>query len=139
MQINHSQRKNLLLALIAFNIFISLGHYIHNIIFLPHYHEPAWITPSLIDSVWFIMTPFSVIGYLMYLKGRTKLAYWLIYIYCFLSLLVLGHYIVTPIGMLSATIHLIIFAEAFAAVVLAVSVFWLQKSSVIIESAMSDS
>lgn len=138
MQIDRAKRQNLLLSLIAFNIIVSLGHYIHNIVFLPQYHEPVWITPSLIDAAWFVMTPFSCIGYFMYLRNRTKFAYWLIYIYCILSLFVLGHYIVTPIRLLSVTIHSIVLAEAIAAIVLALYVFALQKSSVNAEAAMSD-
>ncbi|NES19134.1 MAG: hypothetical protein F6K41_09415 [Symploca sp. SIO3E6] len=138
MQTSPSKQNIVLLLLIILNIIVSLGHYIHNMMFLPQYYEPDWITPSLIDTLWFVMTPFSCIGYLLYLRGSLKLGYLLIYIYCFLSLLVLGHYVMTPIGMLSLTINLVILAEAIAAVILALYTFWLQKSSAIIESTMSD-
>jgi hypothetical protein len=122
MQMSHSERKNWLLMLIFLNICISLGHYIHNILLLPEYHEPSWITPVLIDSLWFVMTPFSCIGYVMFSKSKLSLAYALLYVYSGLSLLVLGHYLIAPIWILSLSINLVIFAAA----ILAMYVFWLQ-------------
>ncbi len=127
MKIEHPQRKSCLLALIILNILVSLGHYIHNIVFLPHYHEPTWITPALIDSLWFVMTPLSGIGYVLYTQEKFKLAYRWLYSYCAFSLLVLGHYVITPIWTLSITINLVIFSEAFAAMVLGFYIFWLQR------------
>lgn len=126
MKIEHSQRKSWLLALIILNILVSLGHYIHNIVFLPHYHEPTWITPALIDSLWFVMTPLSGIGYVLYMQEKFKLAYRWLYGYCAFSLLVLGHYVITPIWTLSLTINLVIFSEAIAAILLGFYIFWLQ-------------
>ncbi len=120
MEIEYTQRKKWLLALILLNILVSLGHYIHNIIFLPQYHEPAWITPALIDSLWFVMTPLSGIGYILYSQGKFKLGLACLYSYCGMSLLVLGHYAIAPIWTLSLTINLVIFSEAIAAIFLAV-------------------
>jgi hypothetical protein len=119
MEIEDIQRKKWLLALILLNILVSLGHYIHNIIFLPQYHEPAWITPALIDSLWFVMTPLSGIGYILYSQGKFKLGLACLYGYCGMSLLVLGHYAIAPIWTLSLTINLVIFSEAIAAILLA--------------------
>lgn len=116
-----------LLILIAINILVSLGHYVHNMVFLPQYHEPAWITPALIDSLWLVMTPLGVIGYGLYRRGYGRWGYGLLYFYCGLSLLVLGHYVITPIASLSLTIHLVILAEALVAAMLAVYVAYLQK------------
>ena len=129
MQIEHHQRKNYLLSLIILNILVSLGHYIHNIVFLPHYHEPAWITPVLIDSLWFVMTPLSGIGYFLYTQGKLQLACKWLYSYCAFSLLVLGHYVITPIWTLSLTINLVIFSEAIAAMLLGFYIFWFQRIS----------
>ncbi len=128
MQLSHSERKNWLLMLIFINICVSLGHYIHNIFFLPEYHEPSWITPVLIDSFWFVMTPFSCLGYVMFSKSKLFPAYALLYVYSGLSLLVLGHYLVTPILTLSLSINMVIFAETITAAILAVYVFWLQMN-----------
>lgn len=124
---SHAKQKTWLLILVLLNIFVSLGHYVHNIIFLPDYHEPLWITPALIDSLWLVMTPFSCIGYWMFIKNKARLSYLLFYVYCGLSLLVLGHYWITPIGKLSLFINVVIFSEAIAAVVLATYIFWLQR------------
>jgi hypothetical protein len=126
---SYTSQKTWLLMLVLLNIFVSLGHYVHNIIFLPDYHEPLWITPALIDSLWFIMTPFSCVGYWMFFRNKTQLSYVLFYVYCSLSLLVLGHYWVTPIWTLSLFINVVIFSEAIAAVILATYIFWLQRQS----------
>ena len=129
MKIQLSQHKKWVLLMVILNISVSLFHYIHNIVFLPHYHEPAWITPSLIDSVWLIMTPFSCIGYLMLQRNKTQIAYILFYIYCGLSSLVLGHYLVTPIWTLSFTINFIIWLEFIMAVIFAGYIIFLQRYS----------
>jgi hypothetical protein len=125
-KMNRFDQKTWLLILIVLNLVVSLGHYVHNIVFLPEYHEPGWITPAVIDSLWFVMTPFSGIGYVMFSRGKLPLAYTLLYVYCGLSLLVLGHYWLTPIWTLSPVINAVIFSEAIAAIVLAGYALWLQ-------------
>ena len=125
---NYSQKKWLSIA-IALNIIISLGHYLHNMAFLPEYREPSWITPALIDSLWLAMTPFSILGYVFFCRNRLLLSYSFLYLYCGLSLLVLGHYAITPIWTLSLEINAIIWAEAIAALILAAYTFSLQRRS----------
>lgn len=116
-----------LLWLLIINILISIAHYIHNIVFLPEYHEPVWITPTLIDSLWFVMTPFGLVGYWLYCRGKLQAAKTSLLIYCGLSVLVLGHYVITPMWTLSLTINLVIWAEAIAASILAVYVYSFPK------------
>jgi hypothetical protein len=41
MLMSRSNQERWLLMLIVLNIFVSLGHYVHNIVFLPEYHEPG--------------------------------------------------------------------------------------------------
>ncbi len=123
-------RKRWLLLLIAIDILVSLGHYAHNIAFLPEYREPVWITPMLIDALWFVMTPFACVGYAMFARHQVPLAYVLIYIYCGLSLLVLGHYLITPPWTLSPTINGAIALEAIGAAILAIYTVWLQMQGV---------
>jgi hypothetical protein len=125
---NKSKESNWLLFLIIINVLVSIGHYVHNIIFLPQYHEAMWVTPILIDSFWFVMTPFSCIGYVMYCKGNFSRAYFSLYTYCFFSLFVLGHYLVTPIQTLSVTINIVILSEAIAAVALALYTLRIQTT-----------
>ncbi|NEO82968.1 MAG: hypothetical protein F6J87_01715 [Spirulina sp. SIO3F2] len=116
-----------LLWFLAINVLVSIAHYIHNMVFLPEYHEPAWITPTLIDSLWFVMTPFGLVGYWLYCRGKLQAAKTSLFVYCALSSLVLGHYVITPIWTLSLTINLMIWAEAIAASILSVYVYSFPK------------
>ena len=75
------------------------------------------------------MTPFSCIGYLMLQRNKTQIAYILFYIYCGLSSLVLGHYLVTPIWTLSLTINFIIWLEFLMALAFAGYILFLQRYS----------
>ncbi|MBW4470275.1 MAG: hypothetical protein KME45_07700 [Stenomitos rutilans HA7619-LM2] len=54
------------------------------------------------------------------------MAFALLYVYCGLSLLVLGHYWITPLWMLSPMINVIILSEAIVATMLASYARWLQ-------------
>jgi|ERR1044072_3431222 hypothetical protein len=121
--------KQWLLVLLAVNIGASLLHYVDNIVFFHAYPEPHWISPRIIDAFWFVMTPFAVLGYVLYGKGLRTYSYLCLYLYSLMSLLVLGHYRYGSMWEMSLKINLLIFAEAFAAFALIAYTTWLQFRS----------
>jgi hypothetical protein len=68
------------------------------------------------------MIPFGVVGYWLYVAHRHKLSYYLLYIYCLLNLVVLGHYLPSRLrgGFwdYDLKIHFLIWLEAFTALAL---------------------
>jgi hypothetical protein len=118
--------KRCLLVLIVINIGTSILHYVDNILFFHTYPEPHWINPQIIDAFWFVMTPFAVLGYVLYSKGLRRYSYLCLYLYALMSLLVLGHYRYGSMWEMSIKINLLIFMEAIAAVALIAYSMWLQ-------------
>jgi hypothetical protein len=118
--------KRSLLVLLLINIGTSIFHYVHNILFFHNYPEPHWINPQIIVAFWFVMTPFALLGYLLYSKGLLRHSYLCLYLYALMSLLVLGHYRYGSIWEMSMKMNLLIFIEAIAAVALIAYTMWLQ-------------
>lgn len=101
--------------LVWFNIFTTILHYVDNILFFAHYPEPTWLNPTLVDAFWFVMTPFALLA--LWLIKHQRLYWGLVsmVLYCLMSLLVLGHYLI-PREHISLKIHAFIWLEAFAAI-----------------------
>ncbi len=110
--------KRWLLVLLVINISTSILHYVDNILFFHVYPEPHWINPQIIDLFWFVMTPFAVLGYILYSKGLRRHSYLCLYLYALMSLLVLGHYRYGSMWEMSPKMNLLIVIEAIAAVAL---------------------
>jgi hypothetical protein len=123
---NISGRKRILLTLLAANIVTSILHYVDNVVFFRHYPEPTWLSPHFVDMAWFVMTPFGVAGYLLFLRGRRTAAFACLYLYAVMGLLVLGHYLIAPPWQVCFKINLFILAEAIAALLLGVVTAGLQ-------------
>ena len=104
--------------LVVANIAASIIHYADNLLFLEEYPEPEWIELHQIDSFWFFMTPFAILGYLAIRKGALRRGSLLLCAYALMSLLVLGHYLYAPFVSISPKIHLFIFLEAAMALLL---------------------
>ncbi len=123
---DHSGYRRILLTLVLANVITSILHYLDNVLFFQHYPEPTWLNPHLVDMAWFVMTPFGVAGYMLFLRGRSAVAFVCLYLYALMSLLVLGHYLIAPPWRVSFKINVFIIAEAIAALLLATFTTWLQ-------------
>ncbi|MCC9655268.1 hypothetical protein [Rhodopirellula halodulae] len=64
------------------------------------------------------MTPFAIAGYWYYTQNWADLGKWALVIYSVMSMLVLGHYLITPPWDVSLKINAFILLETLAAVVL---------------------
>jgi len=107
--------------LVWFNIFTTILHYVDNILFFEHYPEPTWLNPTLVDAFWFVMTPFAFLGLWLIKRNRLQLGLVSMLLYCLMSLLVLGHYLI-PSEHISLKIHAFIWLETLAAIGLLVYV-----------------
>ena len=90
-----SRSKGILWILVA-NIVTSILHYVDNVLNFDHYPEPTWLNPHLIDMAWFVMTPFGIVGYLLFVRGYRSSAFACLLLYSIMNSLVLGHYLIAP-------------------------------------------
>jgi hypothetical protein len=120
------------------NVVATLLHYVDNIIHLHEYPDLPTTQASDIALFFFVMMPLGVTGYWLYVKYRHKLSYYMLYAYCLLNMVVLGHY--TPSRLrdgfwgYSLKIHAFIWLEAITAIVLLAYVvklhrFWARSIS----------
>lgn len=123
---SHQQRQTLLLVLLIVNIILSILHYTDNLIHFDAYPEPDWFSPYLTDSIWWVMTPLGIAGFLFYRKEMFRKAYIGLYGYALLSQLTLGHYVVAPIWELSLKMNSLILLEAWAAIPIVGFTLWSQ-------------
>jgi hypothetical protein len=108
--------------LVSVTLAASILHYVDNIVFFDGYPEPAWITPHFIDAFWFVMTPFGVVGWLLWRQGVRGLSLFCLLSYGIMNLLTLGHYLYAPPWELPFRINAFILLEAFAAMGLIITV-----------------
>ena len=128
--IKRGREKEWLSILFAVNVVAILFHYVDNILYLKAYPDLPTTTAANIESFWFVMIPFGVAGYQLYLYGKRTLAYYAFYIYCLLNIAVLGHYLRAPFSTISFKVHLFIILETVTTVGLAAYVarmHWLTR------------
>lgn len=113
-----------LLPLVALHVGASIVHYVDNVRAWHHYPEPGWLSPALTDGFWFVLTPLAVAGLLLARRGRRRWAYPCLYAHGLGGLLVLGHYLVTPIARVSWRANATILPEALAAALLLGYLAW---------------
>ena len=118
-------QRGLLLMLIVC-IVTSILHYVDNVIFFDQYPEPTWFNPSLVDMLWFVMTPIGIAGYMLWQRGNLSVAFGLLYLYSAMGQLTLGHYFYAPIWELSWKMNGLILLESFTALIFGIYLVWLQ-------------
>lgn len=118
--LNQLVRKDLrpLFVLLVVNVVMSIFHYVDNICNFSDYPEPSWLDPCVVDMFWFLMTPFAVLGYWYHSQRWTTLATGSLVSYSLMSMLVLGHYLISPPWEVSFKINAFILLEATAAALL---------------------
>lgn len=123
-----------LLALLVICVVTSILHYVDNIVFFDQYPEPTWFNPSLVDLLWFVMTPIGIAGYLLWQRGRRSLALGLLYLYVVMGQLTLGHYFYAPIWDLTWKMNGLILLESITALIFGAYLLWLQIRTAPVDS-----
>jgi hypothetical protein len=116
------QNNRLLSILFISNVVATLLHYGDNILNLHEYPDLPTARASSIVLFFIVMIPFGVVGYWLYVISRHKLSYYLLYVYCLLNLVVLGHYLPSRLRAgfwgYDLKIHFLIWLEALTALAL---------------------
>ena len=116
-----------LFALISINVVASVLHYVHYFVYFRAYTTHAdWLSPPRVDLVWFLITVVGVTGYLLFKRHRYPWSFLLLYVYGFLSLGALGHYVLAPMAAHTFSMNLLIWSQTLAAAALLIYVIWLQ-------------
>lgn len=115
-----------LLAMLVVCIVTSILHYVDNVLFFDQYPEPTWFNPSLVDILWFVMTPLGITGYIFWQQRRRSLAFGLLYLYVVMGQLTLGHYFYAPIWELTWKMNGLILLESLTALIFGAYLVWLQ-------------
>jgi hypothetical protein len=114
--------NRLLSVLFISNVVATLLHYGDNILNLHEYPDLPTAQASSIVLFFMVMIPFGVVGYWLYVISRHKLSYYLLYVYCLLNLVVLGHYLPSRLRAgfwgYDLKIHFLIWLEALTALAL---------------------
>ena len=117
-------------VLVTVNLLVSALHFGDNMLHFREYPEPAWITGRhVVDLLWFAISPVLLGGWWLARQGRRAAAVSALWVYCVLSLFVLGHYLYADPSELSFRINVLIIAEAAAAATLLILTPFLVPSS----------
>jgi polyferredoxin len=117
-------RQIILLGILAFNLVSTFFHFTDNALFLDQYPGPDWFTPASVWIAWFIMAPFALLGYWLYVKQQFWAAYCCLGFYSITGLSSLGHYLFPAIEPLSFKMHSLIWSDAIAGATLAGFILW---------------
>jgi len=123
-------RNAILTTLVAGNVLASGLHFGDNALRFAEYPEPTWITgPIVVDSLWLLITPLLLAGWVAARRGRRWPAATMLWSYGVLSLFVLGHYLYESPSALPLRVNFLIGGEAVAAILLIVLVPFVLRTS----------
>ena len=113
-----------LLSLIVVNVISTILHYADNFIFFARYPAPQWMNMHHVYIAWLLLTPFAVMGYLLYQKREYWLAYLCLFIYSNAGAGSMGHYFYGSIGDMSWKMNASIVLDVAVGISLDLFLFW---------------
>ena len=85
--INRYKHYKTLIFIVLLNVFSSILHYVHNVVYFDHYPEPDWLSPHLVDAFWFVMTPIGIYGLIVAVKSQMSKGHWWLYFHYYTTTL----------------------------------------------------
>jgi hypothetical protein len=123
MGIAASRTRRVLPALLALYCVASFWHFVHNAEFLAEYPNlPVWLTRGQVYAAWFGVTGIGVLGCLLVRAEYELFGLGVLGIYAAIGLDGLLHYGRAPMAAHTATMHLTIWFEVIAAVLVLVAI-----------------
>lgn len=119
-----TKSRTVLLFALIFNLISTALHYTDNALFVDKYPEPEWITTAGVFVTLAFMTPFGILGYWLYTRRVFSLAYLCLGFYSLTSLSSPAHYLYPMMAPMSAKMHLLIWGDAIAGILLLSFVLW---------------
>ena len=104
----------------------SLGHFVHNAVYLEFYpNMPTWLTPLGVLGSWLVIAATGAVGYWLFRKGLAVVGLTVLALYAALGFAGLDHYAIAPVAAHSLVMNATIAGEAIAASVLLVVIAWM--------------
>lgn len=116
--------RNWLLTLLIINVVSTIIHYTDNFFFFDRYPAPQWMNMHHVYIAWILLTPFAVIGYLLYLKQKYLLAYLCLFLYSNAGAGSMGHYFYGSFMDMSLKMNASIALDVVAGISLNWFLFW---------------
>jgi hypothetical protein len=121
---NASTQRTLLTLLLIYGL-ASLIHFVHNAEFLADYPNlPASWTRAGVYSAWLAVTIVGISGWLLIVRGFTRVGLLLLAVYAIFGLDSLGHYVVAPMSKHTLAMNTTILSEVAAAALVLLAVLW---------------
>lgn len=111
---NDYNRRRLLLILLGINVVATGLHYTDNFLAFSRYPAPAWMLPHQVYQAWLVLTPFAIVGYILYTRRVFLPAYLCLGIYSLTSLGGVAHYLFGNLASFSLKMHSLIWFEQVA-------------------------
>ena len=116
--------QNWLLALIIVNVISTIVHYTDNFLFFERYPAQNWMNMHHVYIAWLLLTPFAIIGYILYTKQKYWLAYLCLFIYSNAGAGSMGHYFYGSMIDLTWKMNASIILDVITGISLDLFLFW---------------
>ena len=100
-------------------------HYTDNYLYVDEYPQPDYINRELIVLAWFLLTLVGIAGYLFYRDGKPAAAVAYLLVYSYTGLSSLGHYAFGDMGEFSTKMHVLIWMDGIAGLVVVACALWI--------------
>ncbi len=112
-----SKHQSLLKVILIASIITTGIHFTDNYLFIEQYPQPVWITAPSIYQSWLLLTVIGIAGYWLYKFNKFWLAYGCLILHSITGLASPGHYLYGSLSRFSLKMHLLIWADGLAGLV----------------------
>jgi hypothetical protein len=107
------------------SVLVTALHYTDNAISIADYPQPGWIHRETVYLAWSLFTLVGVAGYMLYRSRRTAEGGLYLFVYSYTGLSSLGHYWYGSANDFTTKMHLFIWTDVLAGLVVAGCAVWI--------------